>query len=208
MNKNISYVAVIVLIGAIVFYLFQKNRLDSAAIKKPVVATVVKPAPEKPPVAEVPKPTPVNPPTAVAPPPPAEPPKPEPAPPAPVAKPKPEQEIKMELQNPKSGEGPAVAIGSTVKLEYKILEAKTGKVIAESGKSGLPTNFEIGKPNVFGNLLMNIVGSHKGAKFKVTLPPEFGVLTPQGSEFAKSHSISPDTVLMIDFSTVEVIPKK
>ncbi len=116
-------------------------------------------------------------------------------------------QIQADLQNPAPGDGPKIAIGSKVKLEYKIRNAKTAVIIAESGKNRLPTDFEIGTPNVFGDLLMKLVGANKGALLKLTLPPEFGTLTPTGQEFAKQHALSADTVLQIDFTVSEVIPK-
>ena len=80
-------------------------------------------------------------------------------------------------------------------------------LIAETGKDDLPTDFEIGKPNIFGDLLNSLVGANKGAIFKLTLPPQFGVLNPAGREFAKKHSLSGDVVLLIEFTVVEIKPK-
>ena len=116
-------------------------------------------------------------------------------------------EIKNELQNPSPGVGPNIAIGSKVKLEYKIRNAKTGVLIAETGKNDLPTNFKIGEPNAFGDLLMKLVGANKGAILKVTLPPQFWVPNPKAQEFAKSHALSNDVILLIEFKVVEVVAK-
>ena len=116
-------------------------------------------------------------------------------------------EIKNELQNPSPGVGPNIAIGSKVKLEYKIRNAKTGVLIAETGKNDLPTNFQIGEPNIFGDLLMNLVGANKGAILKITLPPKFWVPNPAAQEFAKSHALSNDVILLIEFKVVGVVAK-
>ncbi len=116
-------------------------------------------------------------------------------------------EIKKELQNPSAGVGPNIAIGSKVKLEYKIRNAKTGVLIAETGNNDLPTNFQIGEPNVFGDFLMKLVGANKGAILKITLPPKFWVPNPAAQEFAKSHALSNDVILLIEFKVVGVVAK-
>ena len=116
-------------------------------------------------------------------------------------------EIKKELQNSSPGVGPNIAIGSKVKLEYKIRNAKTGVLIAETGKNDLPTNFQIGEPNVFGDLSKKLVGANKGAILKITLPPQFWVPNPAGQEFAKNHALSNDVILLIEFKVVEVVAK-
>ena len=126
----------------------------------------------------------------------------------PAAAPAVAQQIQSEVQNPAPSVGPKIAVGSWIKVEYKIRNAKTAIVIAESGKDKLPTDFEIGKPNVFGNLLMKLIGANKGALLKLILPPQFGTLTPTGQQFAKTHALPNDTVLQIEFTVLEVIPKK
>ena len=55
---------------------------------------------------------------------------------------------------------------------------------------------------------MKLIGANKGALLKLILPPQFGTLTPTGQQFAKTHALPNDTVLQIEFTVLEVIPKK
>ena len=112
------------------------------------------------------------------------------------------------LINPNSGIGPSIVKGSKVKLAYQIKNAKTGAFIDETGKNNLPTDFEIGKPNIFGELLTTLVGANKGAKLQLTLPPEFGVQNPAAREFAKAHNLASDTILSIEFTVVDIVPAR